>query len=175
MNTKPRLAIDMDDVMADATGRFIEYVHDRHGQLVGRHELRDKLAEKIGIPYTEVRGWLYEDGFFRGMKPMTDSQDVVKALAEKYDVFIVSAAIEFPQSLREKVEWIEEHFPFIDWRHIVLCGHKYIIKADYLIDDHEKNLAAFEGKPIVFTAPHNLHLTEYTRVNDWQEVAEMFL
>ncbi|MCU0449296.1 MAG: 5'(3')-deoxyribonucleotidase [Bernardetiaceae bacterium] len=170
-----RIAIDMDDVLADATGRFIEYVYQRHGVTVARDELRTGLEQKAGVPYSQVREWLYEDGFFRGMAVIPGSQDVVARLMQKYEVFIVSAAIEFPQSLREKVEWLAEHFPFINWKHIVLCGHKYMIQADYLIDDHEKNLAAFPGKPVVYTAPHNVHLTAYTRVNNWAEVAELFL
>jgi 5'-nucleotidase len=170
-----RIAIDMDDVLADATGRFIEYVYQRHGARVERHELRTELEQKAGVPYSQVRDWLYEDGFFRGMAVMPGSQAVVARLVQKYEVFIVSAAIEFPQSLSEKVEWMQEHFPFINWKHIVLCGHKYMIQADYLIDDHEKNLATFPGQPIVYTAPHNLHLTAYPRVNNWAEVAAMLL
>ena len=32
-----------------------------------------------------------------------------------------------------------------------------MIKADYLIDDHEKNLVNFtEGTPVLFSAPHNM-------------------
>ncbi|WP_448519059.1 5' nucleotidase, NT5C type [Rhodoflexus sp.] len=172
---KQRIAIDMDDVMADATGRFIQLVAERHGVVIAKHELRNDLLQKAGIPYQQVRHWLWEEGFFRHMQPLPDSREVMRELVEKYEVFIVSAAIEFPQSLREKVEWLAEHFPFIDWRYIVLCGHKYMIQADYLIDDHEKNLIHFTGTPIVFTAPHNIHLQGYERVNNWAEIGARFL
>jgi 5'(3')-deoxyribonucleotidase len=174
-NNKQRIAIDMDDVMADASGRFAEWIAERHGVTIERGEIRTELLNKAGIPYEKVREWLWEDGFFRYMQPMPDSKEVMKELVQKYEVFIVSAAIEFPQSLREKVEWLAEHFPFIDWRYIVLCGHKYMIQADYLIDDHEKNLISFMGKPIVFTAPHNIHLHGYERVNNWAEIGNKFL
>lgn len=170
-----RIAVDMDDVIADATGRFTERIAERYGVVIERHELRRDVLQKIGVPYEQLRRWLWEDGFFRHMRPMPDSREVMKELVKKYEVFIVSAAVEFPQSLREKVEWLAEHFPFIDWRYIVLCGHKYMIQADYLIDDHEKNLIRFTGKPILFTAPHNLHLQGYERVNNWAEVGEKFL
>lgn len=172
---KQRIAIDMDDVMADATGRFIEWVAERHSVVIERHELRSDLLQKAGIPYEQVREWLWEDGFFRHMQPMPDSREVMRELVKKYEVFVVSAAVEFPQSLREKVEWLAEYFPFIDWRYIVLCGHKYMIQADYLIDDHEKNLVSFTGKPIVFTAPHNIHLQGYERVDNWAQIGERFL
>ncbi|MCS7019345.1 MAG: 5'-3'-deoxyribonucleotidase [Cytophagales bacterium] len=174
-NYQQRIAIDMDDVMADATGRFVEWIAERHGVVIERHQLRDEVLQTLGVPYAQLRKWLWEDGFFRYMQPMPDSQKVMQELVKKYEVFVVSAAVEFPQSLREKVDWLAEHFPFIDWRYIVLCGHKYMIQADYLIDDHEKNLIHFTGTPIIFTAPHNLHLQGYERVNNWAEIGERFL
>ncbi len=174
---RQRIAIDMDDVLADAAGRFIEYAGTRLGRHIKPVDLHNRTwADVAGTTQETVRGWLLEEGFFRGMKLIPDSQEVVRKLSEKYEVFIVSAAMEFPNSLKEKLEWMHEHFPFITWHHIVFCGHKYMIQADYLIDDHEKNLVNFtNGKPLLFTAPHNLHLNHYTRVNNWREVEAMLL
>ena len=105
---------------------------------------------------------------------MKDSQEIVKALMEQHEVFVVSAAMEFPFSLTEKLAWLNEHFPFISWRNIVFCGAKTIVEADYMIDDHDKNLSTFKGKPLLFSAPHNLPIEAYHRVNNWQEVAQFF-
>jgi 5'(3')-deoxyribonucleotidase len=171
-----RIAVDMDDVLADATGRFLEYYAERKGRKIQRQELIGKdWAAVTGAPISDIRHWLYEEGFFSGMKVIADSQDVLARLAERYEIFIVSAAMEFPLSLKEKLDWLNKHFPFISWKNIVFCGHKHIIKADYLIDDHEKNLKYFEGTSVVYTAPHNLHLDTYPRVNNWKEIAAMFL
>jgi 5'-nucleotidase len=173
---KKRIAIDMDDVLADASGRFIEYYVERFGKQITKEVLRGpNWAEAVDLHADEVRSWVYEPGFFRGMQVLPDAQEVVRQLQAHYEVFIVSAAIEFPNSLKEKVEWMAEHFPFVDWRYLVLCGHKYMIQAEYLIDDHEKNLRAFPGTPLLFSAPHNLDLTGYQRVNNWQEVADLLL
>lgn len=171
-----RIAIDMDDVIADAAGRFIEYAQLRLGKTIAPVDLHNRTwAEVAGVQPDIVRAWLFEEGFFRGMKVIADSQEVIKKLSEKYEIFIVSAATEFPNSLKEKLEWLNEHFPFISWTHTVFCGHKYMIQTDYLIDDHEKNLIRFPGKPILFTAGHNLHLDQYTRLNSWKEAEKMFL
>jgi 5'(3')-deoxyribonucleotidase len=43
-------------------------------------------------------------------------------LNNKYELYIVSAGMEFPNSLREKYDWLAEAFPFISWEQIVLCG-----------------------------------------------------
>ena len=173
---KKRIAIDMDDVLADAEGRFMEYALKKYGITINPIDLHDKnWAQCANLPVEEIRSWLYGKDFFRGMKVKEDSQEVVKKLCEKYEVFIVSAAIEFPNSLTEKLDWLAEHFRFIDWRYIVFCGHKYMIEADYLIDDHEKNLKSFKGTPILFSAFHNTNLKGYQRVNSWKEVEKLLL
>ena len=72
---------------------------------------------------------------------------------------------------------------FIPTTHIVFCGNKSILRADYLIDDNPRQLRLFEGnsfgdsKPegILFTSPANVNVTGYRRVNNWLEVEKMFL
>jgi 5'-nucleotidase len=56
----------------------------------------------------------------------------------------------------------------------VFCGNKSILRADSLIDDLPRNLQRFEGTGLLYTAPHNLGATGFTRVNNWLEVAEYF-
>jgi 5'(3')-deoxyribonucleotidase len=100
--------------------------------------------------------------------------EVMKELQKKYEVFIVSAAMEFPNSLQDKYEWLADHFPFIGWQHILFCGHK-IVKTDIMIDDRIKNFVDFEGRKLLFSSPHNMLLTDYERVNTWKEVAGKLL
>jgi len=93
---------------------------------------------------------------------------------DHHEIYIVSAAMEFPNSLGEKREWLGEFFPFISWRNMVFCGDKSIFDTDYLIDDHVKNLDYCKGIPLMFTAAHNVHINRHTRVNNWQEVLDYF-
>ena len=167
----------MDDVLADANGRFREYAQRHFTFDLTDHLSNPTLSWEKSFPehQPQIRSWITSEGFFTGMQVMPGAQEVLARLQQRYEVFVVSAAMEFPLSMKEKLEWMNLHFPFIDWRFIVFCGHKYMIKADYLIDDHERNLIHFEGVPLLFTATHNLHLSGYTRVNNWQEVAEMLL
>jgi 5'(3')-deoxyribonucleotidase len=83
--------------------------------------------------------------------------------------------MDVPCSFRPKYEWLRDHFPFIPNRNIVFCGDKSIIAADYLIDDNTRQLAAFRGEGIIFTAPHNVNETRFRRVDDWRAVRKMFL
>jgi 5'-nucleotidase len=171
-----RIAIDMDGVMADTAQQYINWYAARYGQTVERASLEGQ-PETGGFPHAPevIRGFLYEPGFFRDKPVIADSQEVIRALNDKHEVFIVSAAMEFPLSLPEKLEWLGEHFPFIGWQQIVFCGSKAIVQADYMIDDHVKNLQYFKGTPLMFTAPHNINITGYQRVNNWKEVAAVLL
>jgi len=170
-----RIAIDMDGVMADSTQQYINWYANRYGVTIAKESLLGK-PETTGFPLDGVvRQFLYEPNFFRTKPIIAGSQEVIKALQEKHEVFIVSAAMEFPLSLAEKLAWLEEHFPFISWHNIVFCGHKHIVAADYLIDDHVKNLSTFKGEPLMFTAPHNVNVQEFKRVNTWEEVGALLL
>jgi 5'-nucleotidase len=168
-----RIAIDMDNVMADLTQHLLDVYAKDYGEVIDPERLNN-IPEGNAFPEGIATKILSAPGFFRDIPVMAGSQEVVKALMEKHEVFIVSAAMEFPFSLAEKLAWLNEHFPFISWRNIVFCGSKTIVEADYMIDDHDKNLSSFKGTPLLFTAPHNLPLTDYKRVNSWEEVAEFF-
>jgi len=171
-----RLIVDMDDVIADATGQFIRYYERDFGIRVTRQSLayQDELK---GFPanYDVVRRYTHEPGFFRTMTPNENSQTVMAKLNEKYDLFIVSAALQFPQSLAEKQQWLSEHFPFLHWKQIVFCGSKAIVHGDFMIDDHVHNLDTFSGTQLIFSAPHNLQHDRFHRLDSWNDVQAYFL
>ena len=83
--------------------------------------------------------------------------------------------MEFPQSLREKSDWLDQYFPFIPWQNRILCGNKNILKGDVLIDDRSKNLAPFDGRSIMFTSPHSMNVTAFERADTWQDIADKLL
>ena len=172
-----RIAIDMDDVLADTTVKIIHTINSLLDKNYSYEELMsEKLArEQFREDYLANNSFLWQPGFFLDVPIKAKAIEIVEKLSEKYEIFIVSAATEFPESLKEKLIWMKQHFPFISWTHIVFCGHKYMIQADYLIDDHEKNLKTFIGAPLLFTAPHNLHIHEYQRVDTWDAVANLLL
>ena len=169
-----RLAIDMDGVIADVYEQFFRYDEIDFGK-------RRPLEEVVGIeerkafPY--INEYVYRQGFFRTAPVVKDSIDILARLNENYEVFIVSAAMEFPQSLPEKLAWLQEHFSFLTWQQFVFCGSKTIIDADIMIDDHFKNLDLFKGTTILFTQPHNQlkNAGRHKRASSWDEIASLLL
>jgi 5'(3')-deoxyribonucleotidase len=175
MKERKRIAVDMDNVMADITSQLSDWYYRRTGIWVGEEQMLGHSETTVFPDPAMARGFLYEPGFFYELKVLPDAQEVLAEMNKHHDIYIVSAAMEFPNSLIEKYRWLEKHFPFLGWQQFVLCGSKEIIKADWLIDDHLKNLDYFDGEKLLFYAPHNVGITKYRRVNNWKEVAEIFL
>lgn len=169
-----RLVVDMDGVLADVYPHFFHYDEIEGGR-------RKTVEEVTGIPELEafpnIRKYIYSKGFFRALVPIEDSQEILKQLNERYELFIVSAATEFPLSLEEKHAWLNEYFPYISWQQMVFCGQKHIIDADIMIDDHFRHLDRFKNRTILFSQPHNLakDAGRHERVNSWKEIAGLLL
>jgi 5'-nucleotidase len=174
---KKRLLIDMDHVMADITSQYIKWYKDATGVEIERSDLAGKPEDEAFPQPRLIREFLHTPGFFRKAAVMPGSQEVIEELNEVFELFIVSAAMEFPQSLIEKYDWLHEHFSFIRWPQIIFCGSKKPISGDFMIDDHLKNLRNFNGEKLLFTATHNtnIHMPGYIRVNDWMEIRRLLL
>lgn len=173
-NLMKRIALDMDGVLADVTEQFCRYNKRDFG-------IRKTPEEIAGVPELEafpnsIRH-VFEPGFFRTTPLIPGCREVVENLNRHYELFIVSAATEFPQSLTEKLEWLSEHFPFLGWKQFVFCGLKTIIRADIMIDDHFKNLDHFPGTTYLFTQPHNQFQDSgrHQRVQSWKELDSLLL
>jgi len=164
----------MDGVLADVEQQFLDWYHRDFGIRYDRDYLIGKDNHNAFHEPGIMRKFVVSPGFFLDIPVMTGAVEAVQKLMEKYEVYIVSAAMEFPLSLPEKLSWLNLHFPFIGWKNIIFCGDKSIINTDYMIDDYPKNLDTFKGKPIMFTAHHNTELTHHTRVNNWADVLDLF-
>ena len=171
---KKRLLVDMDGVLADVNMQFIKFEEKETGRKLDLKTLAGK-AEFVAFP--NGRKHVFQKNFFRDAPVMDNAAGILKELNDKYELFIVSAAMEFPNSLPEKYEWLAEHFPFIKWQQIVFCGSKNVVQGDIMIDDHYKNLDNFKGQAILFTQPHNEGHDDkgHTRVNSWNDVARVLL
>jgi len=173
-----RVLVDMDEVIADPTVAMAKWYKEKFGgdidyakMLAGESLVKGFPEEHQGI----VRQQLYEPGFFRNLPVIKDSFEVLSEMNKKYEIFIVSAATEFPNSLKEKYDWLQQHFPFFGWQQMVFCGSKRLMYGDFLIDDHARHLEHFNGKAYLFSAPHNLNEKRFERLNSWRQAAEIFL
>jgi len=169
--------LDMDEVLADTYGAHIEIYNRDFSENLTLEECMGKEVWQC-VPeerQQSVRDHARAEGFFSALKPIEDSIRVVKELQGKYEVYIASAAMQFPNSLREKSDWLDNYFPFISWQHRILLGHKHVLQGDILIDDRSYNLQRFKGRPLLYTSPHNINENHFERVHNWPEIARLLL
>lgn len=172
-----RICVDMDEVMADTVAEHLLRYNRDHDERITKEDLHGKwLWDVVAVDrHPALEEYLRSDDFFDVLEVMPETQRVMKALQQKYEVFIATAAMEVPTSFTAKYRWLGKHFPFMPASHIVYCGDKGILRADYLIDDNPRQLRRFEGEGILYTSPHNVNVTGYRRVKDWLEVEALFL
>jgi len=170
-----RIAIDMDEVMADALAEHVRRYNAHFGARVSIAELRGRHLEEVVPPeHREATEALLDASFFEDLEVLPDCRDVIAELAVRHEVVIASAAMDVPCSFDAKYRWLQRHFPFIPPSNIVFCGDKAVVNADYLIDDRARHFARFKGRPVLFSAPHNAAETGYPRVESWADVREFF-
>ncbi|MET6990318.1 5' nucleotidase, NT5C type [Sediminicola arcticus] len=171
------LFVDMDEVFADTYNAHLSRYNTEFNENLTELDCIGKEVWQC-VPKVRQRS-IHEhartDGFFTALEPIKDSKEVLKELSLKYNVFVASAAMQFPNSLREKSDWLDKHYPFIHWKNRILCGSKHILFGDILIDDRSYNLENFNGRKILFTSPHNIHTQGYERANNWLEIADKLL
>ena len=171
-----RICVDMDEVMADTLAEYLRRYNQTFDEEVTPQDLAGKGLWEIAPldRQQQLRSFLDAEDFFEDLDLMPGSQDVLRQLSSRFEIFIATQAMAVPNSLGSKYRWLQRHFPFIPPSHYVFCGDKSILRADYLIDDQPKNILRFEGQGLLYSAPHNLSATGFLRVNNWEEVAQYF-
>ncbi|MEZ4902824.1 MAG: 5'(3')-deoxyribonucleotidase [Spirosomataceae bacterium] len=175
--TKPRLILDQDDVLANTHGKLAQIVLKDFGTALTHEILHQGPFQEVLSPTDQKKLYklIHQPGFFTDIAVIEGAQAAVLELSKKYEIFVATAAMEFPNSFREKYDWLKQHFDFIPWSNIVFCGDKSILSGDYLIDDMPRNLKTFKGTGLLFNAPHNLQETAYERVMNWEEIITRLL
>jgi 5'(3')-deoxyribonucleotidase len=172
---RKRIAVDMDEVIADTLRAQLAWLDHEHGlrwepsQLSGRR-LGDLLPAAVS---DSLEALLHDGAFFGTLAAMRGSQDVLRRMSSRFDIFVATAAMEYPGSFFHKFEWLRRYFAFIPPDRIVFCGDKGIIHADVLIDDNASHLRRFAGKGVLFAAPHNHEVSGFEVVRNWAEVEEL--
>jgi 5'-nucleotidase len=174
---KLRIAIDMDETIANSLKEHVRRFNVAFGVELTTDELHGKEIEDLAPAgqRAAVQRMAQEGSFYEDLEVIEGAQEVVRELAGEHEVFIVSAAMEVPESFAAKYRWVKKHFPFIPPSNVVFCGDKEIIDADYLIDDRVRHFLGFRGTGILFSAPHNAKEAGWRRAGSWEDIRRLFL
>ena len=129
---KKILYLDMDNVLVDFPSAFAR---------VPEKTLKEYGEDKDEIP-----------GIFALMDPMPGAVEAFNALAEVFDVYILSTAPwENSSAWSDKLKWVKKHLGEKAWKRLILSHHKNLNQGDFLVDDRDKNGAGeFTGTLITF-------------------------
>jgi len=129
---KKILYLDMDNVLVDFPSAFAR---------VPEETLREYEDNEDEIP-----------GIFSLMEPMPGAVEAFHALADAFDVYILSTAPwENSSAWSDKLEWVKKHLGDKAWKRLILSHHKNLNRGDFLVDDRDKNGAGeFKGTLITF-------------------------
>jgi 5'(3')-deoxyribonucleotidase len=186
---RPILAVDMDEVIADALAEHLFRYNRDFQTTLTLDDLHGRYLWDLIPPerHHALAGYMLSDDFFSVLTVMPEAQRVLARMQSRFDIFIATAAMEVPTSFTAKFHWLATHFPFIAPSHIVFCGDKSILRADFLIDDNPRQLSRFEARAhqisdaafhpqgILLSAPANVNVLGYRRVANWREVETLFL
>ena len=129
---KKILYLDMDNVLVDFPSAFAR---------VPEETLREYGEDKDEIP-----------GIFALMDPVPGAVEAFHALAEAFDVYILSTAPwENSSAWSDKLKWVKKHLGEKAKKRLILSHHKNLNQGDFLVDDRDKNGAGeFTGTLITF-------------------------
>ena len=151
--TRKILYFDMDNVLVDFQSGLDQVPEEEKAQFAD---------DGTGKPH-------YDDipGLFSKMKPMPGAIDAVKALAEKYDCYVLTTAPwNNPTALQDKLDWIKQYFPQEFHKRVIFTHHKNLClqPGAYLIDDRTAHGASQFG---------DLHIQFGSdKFPDWKSVVE---
>lgn len=163
-----RIAIDMDEVLAD-THSAKAVLYAELGYSWSEEELRGRKMGELAPAEIEaqVEGELQKGLFFAGIDPIAGAREAVEAMSERHEIFIATAAMEYPASCAHKVAWMHRHFPSVQTLNLVMCGDKSVLATDVLIDDSPRHFGGFGGTGVCFTALHNMDDDVPYRLDSW--------
>ena len=129
---KKILYLDMDNVLVDFPSAFAR---------VPEETLTEYGEDKDEIP-----------GIFALMDPVPGAVEAFHALAEVFDVYILSTAPwENSSAWSDKLERVKKHLGEKAKKRLILSHHKNLNQGDFLVDDRDKNGAGeFTGTLITF-------------------------
>lgn len=173
------IAVDIDDTICNLQEVVIDLFNKRHGTHYTindftEYDVMNVLPTQDGLVMRDMYG---ESGLYDIVKPLPGAQESLEKLINLgHQVYLVTAAI--PKTYGEKVAFINRFFPCIDESHIVCMKHKWMFKADIMIEDNIQTLLA---KPychrICFNQPWNQNVNDWVhdihRVSGWNEIIDI--
>lgn len=186
-----KIAIDLDDVLANSLDSFIEFYNTNYnGNLKPEDFTAFTLNEIQGMPAEEEQKIMneYDDSeYYDDINPMPEAKEAISELSKNNELMIVTSRPQKKETQTKK--WIEKHIPEI--KNINFIRQEYggesktkgevckELGAEILIEDnldYAKSCIDKSIKVLLFDYPWNQEENLnplITRVKSWKEILEI--
>ncbi|MFO7173545.1 MAG: 5'(3')-deoxyribonucleotidase [Bacillota bacterium] len=170
---RPILLCDLDGICADLASKWLEhYNRDWNDNLtldrITEWEWHRFVKPECG---TRIYHYLNRPGFFADLRPIPGAVETLAALSERVEIVVVTASPR--EAMRDKVQWVRRHLPFVPRENIVITYRKDLVRGDFLFDDAPRNLRNFPGIRIMMDYPYNRDFHDCYRVHSWTEFRQL--
>lgn len=190
-----RIAVDIDDVLAENAIGFVTFSNERWGTRLSVDDYNEHWSEmwRIDSEEAERRAYIFHDsGVIRGYAHIGGAEEVLRNMSQVHHLMITTSRRLQVQS--DTLLWIEEHFPGIFassavyfsglWDGMHENSHKLTkaelitqINADVLIDDQLKHCLAVSetGRNAILFGDYTWNRADslpdkVVRCHSWSEV-----
>src|SRR5436190_1818081 len=107
-----RLTLDMDDVLANTHERLVEIILNDFATTLNEDDLNSKALRELLHPkqLSKLHKIIDTPGFFADIKVKEGAEETVYKLSRFYDLFVATACKEFPNSFKDKFDWLHKYF-----------------------------------------------------------------
>ena len=187
IKNKEKIAIDMDEVLADLMGAWINWGIKRstvNPEFISNTLEWDVSKSFPDLSKKEVYSYLNEEGTFLNLELIEGAKKAVKELHNYYDIYFLTAARN-RTAFSEKIKWIEKHFGQTLSRKVIAVSDGVLKNTlsssfDIIIDDNPKYIenSTEDTITVLFTADHNKNVEDSAfdyRANNWKELLKWLI
>lgn len=195
-----KIAIDVDDVLADFSSEFVEFQKEKYQ--LDLSNLKQKLYRKdwiveSGLSVLEARKRIIEfveSDKSKKLKTVIGSQEALKKIKEKFKLVALTGRPTSASDLTKK--WLDENFPntfsnFLSTDAHIFGGNGLYSKGELCLENNVKLLiddlpqyclecVSVNVPTFLFDQPHNQYFNEkeypeITRMFSWEEIAKKLI
>lgn len=177
---KPRFLLDVDGILADFVGPFLNVLTELTGDTYDRQAVDSwEITAALKIP-EDIAKTAYDlarsrEGFCASIPVFDGAKEAVAMLKEATDLFIVTSPLGGKFWSGERAAWLWDHFA-IPTSRVMSGSAKFICAGDYILDDKVSTLIEWRvhhprGVALCWDTPHNRNdVWDGLRIKDWDTV-----
>ena len=178
---KIRSAIDLDGCVVSLLPLWISLYNEETNENLQVSDIKEwDLFSQVKQPKI-LNKILLSKKFFQKPEPYLDVLEVLPGLLkdERFDIFIsTQVPRSSPYAGWDKREWLRKYLPEFDLEKFISIHHKYLLRADVILDDHPRHLKQWMEEDstrisIAMDHPYNREAKCSHRVNNWKEFSEL--